>query len=177
VFNKNAPRRGFLFLAVSGEERGLLGSNYYVNKPLLPLTNTVANLNIDMIGRNAPDSVYVIGSNMISEDLHAINEFTASQMDEMFLNYRYNSKDDPQRFYYRSDHYNFAQFGIPIIFYFAGTHKDYHKPTDTVEKINFAKLEKVSRLVFLTGWGVANNDKRPRKNAGQLPKLPDQIKY
>ncbi len=177
VSNKNPPRRGFLFLAVSGEERGLLGSNYYVNKPLLPLTNTVANLNIDMIGRNAPDSVYVIGSNMISEDLHAINEFTASQMDEMFLNYRYNSKDDPQRFYYRSDHYNFAQLGIPIIFYFAGTHKDYHKPTDTVDKINFAKLEKVSRLVFLTGWGVANNDTRPRKNTGQLPKLPDQIKY
>ena len=177
VFNKNAPRRGFLFLAVSGEERGLLGSKYYVNKPLLPLNNTVANLNIDMVGRNAPDSVYVIGSNMISQDLHAISEFTASHKDEMFLNYRYNSKDDPQRFYYRSDHYNFAQFGIPIIFYFAGTHKDYHKPTDTVDKINFAKLEKVSRLVFLTGWGVANNDTRPRKNAGQLPKLPDQIKY
>ena len=177
VSNNNAPRRGFLFLAVSGEERGLLGSQYYVEKPLLPLSNTVADLNIDMIGRNAPDSIYVIGSNMISQDLHDINEFAASQMDDLFLNYRYNAKDDPQRFYYRSDHYNFAKFGIPIVFYFAGTHKDYHKPTDTVDKINFAKVEKVSRLIFLTGWGVANNETRPRKNAGQLPKLPDQIKY
>lgn len=177
VKNKTAPRRGFLFLAVSGEERGLLGSKHYANKPLLPLENTVTDLNIDMVGRNAPDSVYVIGSNMISQDLHEINEFAASKMDDFFLNYRYNSKDHPQRFYYRSDHYNFAEFGIPIIFYFAGVHADYHKPTDTVDKINFHKLEKVARLVFLTGWGVAQNDARPRKNAGQLPKLPDKIKY
>ena len=77
-----------------------------------------------MIGRNASDSVYIIGSNMISQDLHNINEYAANQIDNMFLNYRYNSKDDPERFYYRSAHYNFAQFGIPIIFYFAGVHDD-----------------------------------------------------
>ncbi len=177
VKNKNRPRRGFLFLAVSGEERGLLGSKHYARKPLIPLNNTVADLNIDMVGRNAPDSIYIIGSNMISQDLHEINEYAASSLDDISLNYRYNSKDDPERFYYRSDHYNFAQYGIPIIFYFAGTHEDYHKPTDTVDKINFNKLAKVSRLVYLTGWSVANNDIRPRKNAGQLPKLPDQIKY
>ena len=175
--NNTTPRRGFLFLAVSGEERGLLGSKYYVKRPLIPLSNTVADLNIDMIGRNASDSVYIIGSNMISQDLHEINEYAANQIDNMFLNYRYNSKDDPERFYYRSDHYNFAQFGIPIVFYFAGIHDDYHKPTDTIEKIDFQKLEKVSRLVYLTGWSVANNDTRPRKNAGELPTLPDQIKY
>lgn len=175
--NNTTPRRGFLFLAVSGEERGLLGSQYYVKRPLVPLSNTVADLNIDMIGRNASDSVYIIGSNMISQDLHEINEYAANQIDNMFLNYRYNSKDDPERFYYRSDHYNFAQFGIPIVFYFAGIHDDYHKPTDTIEKIDFQKLEKVSRLVYLTGWSVANNDTRPRKNAGELPTLPDQIKY
>ena len=175
--NNHAPKRGFLFLAVSGEERGLLGSKYYVKRPLVPLANTVADLNIDMIGRNASDSVYIIGSNMISQDLHEINEYAANQIDNMFLNYRYNSKDDPERYYYRSDHYNFAQFGIPIIFYFAGIHDDYHKPTDTIEKIDFQKLEKVSRLVYLTGWSVANNDTRPRKNAGVQPTLPDQIKY
>ena len=175
--NNHAPKRGFLFLAVSGEERGLLGSKYYVKSPLVPLANTVADLNIDMIGRNASDSVYIIGSNMISQDLHEINEYAANQIDNMFLNYRYNSKDDPERYYYRSDHYNFAQFGIPIIFYFAGIHDDYHKPTDTIEKIDSQKLEKVSRLVYLTGWSVANNDTRPRKNAGVQPTLPDQIKY
>ena len=101
-----------------------------------------------MIGRNASDSVYIIGSNMISQDLHEINEYAANQIDNMFLNYRYNSKDDPERYYYRSDHYNFAQLGIPIIFYFAGIHDDYHKPTDTIEKIDFQKLEKVVQAVM-----------------------------
>ena len=177
VKNKVSPKRGFLFLAVSGEERGLLGSKHYVSKPLIPLNNTVADLNIDMVGRNAPDSVYIIGSNMISRDLHEMSEYAASRLDDISLNYRYNSKDDPERFYYRSDHYNFAKHGIPIIFYFAGIHEDYHKVTDTVDKINFLKMAKVARLVYLTGWSVANNNTRPRKNAGQLPKLPDQIKY
>ncbi|MBF88585.1 MAG: hypothetical protein CMG75_02815 [Candidatus Marinimicrobia bacterium] len=175
--NTTPSKRGFLFLAVSGEEKGLLGSKHYVKKPLLPLSNTVADLNIDMIGRNAPDSVYIIGSNMISQDLHEINEYAANQIENLFLNYRFNSKNDPQRFYYRSDHYNFAQFGIPIIFYFAGVHEDYHKTTDTIEKINFQKLEKVSRLIYLTSWSVANNETKLRKNAGELPMLPDQIKH
>jgi len=175
--NPELPERGFIFLAVSGEEKGLLGSQYYINHPLIPLDNTVTDLNIDMVGRNAPDSVYIIGSNMISEDLHEINEFAATKINHLELDYRYNTLDDPNRFYYRSDHYNFAKRDIPVIFYFAGIHEDYHKPSDTVDKINFAKMEKVARLVFLTGWGVAKNETRPRKNAGQYPELPDQIKF
>ncbi len=175
--NPELPRRGYLFLAVSGEEKGLLGSQYYVGHPLMSLESTVANLNIDMVGRNAPDSIYVIGSNMMSEDLHRINEFAATKVKELHLNYRYNSLDDPNRFYYRSDHYNFAKNDIPVIFYFSGVHKDYHKPTDTVDKINFEKLDKVARLVFLTGWGVTQNITRPRKNAGQYPELPDKIMF
>lgn len=176
ALNPNLPKRGFLFLAVSGEEKGLLGSKYYTSRPLLPLANTITDLNIDMVGRNAPDSIYIIGSNMISEDLHEINKYASTKVQDLSLNYRYNTLDDPNRFYYRSDHYNFAQRGIPIIFYFAGTHEDYHKPTDTVDKINFNKMEKVAQLVFLTGWGVAQNEMRPRKNAGQYPQLPDKIK-
>ncbi|MCH8010363.1 MAG: M28 family peptidase [Candidatus Marinimicrobia bacterium] len=177
VWNTTPPKRSFLFLAVSGEEKGLLGSKFYTTQPLLPLDNTITDLNIDMIGRNAPDSVYIIGSNMISEDLHEINEYASGKIDNLFLNYLYNSLDDPNRFYYRSDHYNFAQYGIPIIFYFAGVHKDYHKPTDTADKIDYAKTEKIARLVYLTGWGISQNDVRPRINAGEYPEIPDRIKY
>ncbi|MFQ6675256.1 MAG: M28 family peptidase [Fidelibacterota bacterium] len=176
ALNPEPPRRGFLFLAVSGEEKGLLGSRYYVSHPVIPLDNTVADLNIDMVGRNAPDSIYVIGSDMISHDLHAINEFAATKIEGLYLNYRYNSVDDPNRFYYRSDHYQFASRDIPVIFFFAGVHEDYHKPTDTVDKINFAKLTKVARLVYVTAWGVAQTPVRPRKNAGAYPELPDQVK-
>lgn len=170
------PRRGFLFLALSGEEKGLLGSRYYVSHPAIALENTIANLNIDMVGRNAPDSVYVIGSDMISHDLHAISEFASTKMEGLNLNYRYNSFDDPNRFYYRSDHYQFASRGIPVIFYFSGVHEDYHRPTDTVDKISYTKLAKVARLVYITSWGVAQNTIRPRKNTGEYPSLPDQIK-
>lgn len=177
VSNPTPPKRSFLFLTVSGEEKGLLGSKFYTTQPLLPLDNTITDLNIDMIGRNAPDSVYIIGSNMISEDLHEINEYASGKIDNLFLNYLYNSLDDPNRFYYRSDHYNFAQHGIPIIFYFAGVHKDYHKPTDTADKIDYAKTEKIARLVYLTGWGISQNDVRPRNNAGEYPEIPDKIKY
>ena len=175
--NRQLPRRGFIFLAISGEERGLLGSKFYVNHPLIPLDNTVTDLNIDMVGRNAPDSIYIIGSNMISEDLHEINEFALTKIENLGFDYRYNSLDDPNRFYYRSDHYSFAKEDIPIIFYFSGLHQDYHKPTDSVEKINFEKVKKMAQLVFLTGWGVAQNETRPRKNAGVYPELPDRIRF
>ena len=100
--NSSLPKRGFLFLAVSGEEKGLLGSKYYTSRPLLPLANTVTDLNIDMVGRNAPDSIYIIGSNMISEDLHEINKYASTKIEDLSLNYRYNTLDDPNRFYYRS---------------------------------------------------------------------------
>ncbi len=175
--NPIQPRRGFLFLAVSGEEKGLLGSKFYSDHPLLPLKQTVANINIDMIGRNHPDTVYVIGSDMISQDLHEINEYAGSKIDDLFLDYRYNSIDDPSRFYYRSDHYNFAKHDIPIVFYFAGIHKDYHKPTDTRNKIDFEKLQKVTRLALLTGWGIAQNPIRIRKSPEPYPQIPDKIRF
>jgi len=153
--NPVRPKRSLIFVSHAGEERGLLGSRYYTDHPLVSLDSTVAQLNIDMIGRNEENSVYIIGSNFLSKELHNINE---AANDEIGLNldYKYNNTDDPQRFYYRSDHYNYAKHGVPIIFYFTGTHADYHQPTDTVDKINFHKMQKIARLVYLTGWDVAN---------------------
>ncbi len=160
----NKPRRSILFLNVSGEEIGLVGSAYFAEHPLVPRADIIADVNMDMVGRNAADSIYIIGSNMLSQDLHDINEAAAKMIPNMFLDYKYNDKDDPNRFYYRSDHYNFAKHNIPVVFYFNGTHEDYHRPTDTVDKINFAKLQKVTRLAFLTTWQVANRDERLRLN-------------
>ncbi len=164
----HGPRRSILFMTVSGEEKGLLGSEYYSDNPILPLHQTITNLNIDMIGRvdpkyedeNNPNYIYIIGSNMLSDSLHRLSERTAAAYGEVSLDYRYNDKDDPNRFYYRSDHYNFAKHNIPVIFYFNGTHADYHKPSDTVEKIHFPKMEKVARLIFLTAWQIANQEER-----------------
>lgn len=160
----NKPRRSILFLNVSGEEIGLVGSAYFTNHPLVPIEDIIADINMDMVGRNAADSIYIIGSNMLSQDLHDINEAAAKMIPNMFLDYKYNDKDDPNRFYYRSDHYNFAKNNIPVVFYFNGVHADYHRPTDTVDKIDFAKIQKVSRLAFLTTWEVANRDERLRLN-------------
>lgn len=160
------PRRSILFLLVTGEEKGLLGSNYYTQKPLFPLESTVANINLDMIGRIDPkydlDSnyVYVIGSDRISIDLHDINQEVNQKYTQLTLDYTYNSITDPNRFYYRSDHYNFAKNGIPSIFFFNGTHADYHRTSDTAEKINYGKMETITRLVFHTVWEVANRDER-----------------
>lgn len=160
------PRRSILFMPVSGEEKGLLGSNYYTQHPVFPLEKTVTDLNIDMIGRmdekhkDHPDYVYIIGSSMLSSELHQISERTNKKFTQLELDYTYNDPNDPNRFYYRSDHYNFAKNNIPIIFYFNGTHKDYHKPTDEVSKIHFPKTEKISRLVFFTAWDLANRNKR-----------------
>ena len=166
----HGPRRSILFMNVSGEEKGLFGSEYYTDHPVFPLENTVANLNIDMIGRIDPqhkeDSayVYIIGSDRLSTELHEINETANANYTQLDLDYTYNAADDPNRFYYRSDHYNFAKHGIPIIFYFNGTHADYHQPTDTVEKINFELLRDRTRLVFYTAWQLANQDKRIKLN-------------
>ena len=159
-------RRSILILNVSGEEKGLLGSKYYTNYPIFPLENTVANLNIDMIGRldkkhaDNENYVYIIGSTMLSDDLHQISENTNKTYTNLELDYQYNTKDDPNRYYYRSDHYNFAKNNIPVIFYFNGVHEDYHKATDTVDKIIFSKMEKITRLVFYTAWDLANREKR-----------------
>jgi Zn-dependent M28 family amino/carboxypeptidase len=171
----NGPRRSVLFLHVSAEEKGLLGSKYYTDNPVYPLASTVANLNIDMIGRvdslhiNQPDYIYLIGSDILSEDLHDVSEKANKEYVGLDIDYRYN---DPttlvfefgrwreNRYYYRSDHYHFIKNNIPAIFYFNGTHEDYHAPTDTVEKINYTLLEKRTRLIFHTAWEIANREER-----------------
>lgn len=166
VENGDGPRRSVLIMPVSGEEKGLLGSKYYTNHPIFPLENTVANLNIDMIGRydenhkEGSNYVYLIGSDKLSSELHAISEEVNETYMNIDLDYTFNDENDPNRFYYRSDHYNFAKNGIPVIFYFSGVHEDYHKATDTVEKIDFDKTERIARLVFLTAWELANREGR-----------------
>lgn len=161
------PQRSIVFLHVSGEEKGLLGSKYYTDNPLYPLAQTVANLNIDMVGRTDPkrekknrDYVYLIGSDRLSTDLHRISEAANKATVKLDLDYTYNAPDDPNRFYFRSDHYNFAKNNIPVIFYFNGTHADYHKATDTVEKIQFDLLAQRAQLVFYTAWELANREER-----------------
>ncbi|ARK10307.1 M28 family peptidase [Fibrella sp. ES10-3-2-2] len=164
------PRRSILFLTVVGEEKGLLGSEYYADYgPIFPLENTVADLNIDMVGRvddlhkdKSPKDnyIYVIGSDKLSSDLHKISEEQNNANTKMDLDYKYNDPNDPERIYYRSDHYNFAKHKIPIIFYFNGLHADYHRPTDDVEKIDFKLAEKTARLVFFTAWEIANREDR-----------------
>lgn len=159
------PKRSVLFLHVTGEEHGLLGSKYYAENPVFPLANTVANLNIDMIGRCDPancgkDYVYVIGSEMLSSDLKKINEKANEVTTNLDLNYKYDDPNDKDRLYYRSDHYNFAKNGIPVIFYFDGIHEDYHKPSDTPDKIDYASLQKRTQLIFATAWELANRKER-----------------
>jgi len=162
------PKRNILFLNVSGEERGLLGSAYYTSHPTVPVEQTIADINIDMIGRTDPtyDSigvrkyVYVIGSDRLSTDLHLINEMENMNGPMLTLDYRFNKPDDPNRFYRRSDHYNFAKKGIPVIFYFDGNHPDYHKPTDTPDKIDLELMAERTRLIFMTAWELANRRDR-----------------
>ncbi len=161
------PRRSILILHVTGEEHGLHGSRYYAENPLYPIANTIANINIDMIGRRDkihPETnnyVYVIGSDRLSTDLHHINEQANSKYINLDLDYRFNDLNDPNKFYYRSDHYNFAKKGIPAIFYFNGVHDDYHLPGDTPDKIEYDALTKRTQLAFATAWELANRENRP----------------
>lgn len=161
-----APKRSIVFLHVTGEEKGLLGSAYYAENPIFPLKNTVACLNMDMIGRvdeahkDNPDYIYLIGTDRLSTDLHDVSEKANKKYVNINLDYRYNAHDDPNRFYFRSDHYNFAKHNIPVIFYFNGVHEDYHQPTDTSDKIEYKLLEKRTRLVFYTAWEIANRKDR-----------------
>ncbi len=169
------PKRSVLVMFHAGEELGLLGSEYNTDyAPVVPLKQIVADLNIDMIGRSKlpgdnamedehltdANTVYLVGSNRISQELHQLSEETNSQFQKMKLDYYYNDPNNPERIYFRSDHWNYAKHGIPIIFYFDGTSVDYHRPTDTIEKIDFTKMTKVARLVFETGWRIANLDHR-----------------
>lgn len=159
------PERSVLFMAVSGEEKGLLGSEYYADNPLFSMEKTVANLNIDMIGRNDEDHepnseyVYIIGSDRLSTTLHEISEETNDECCNLELDYTYNDPNDPNRFYYRSDHYNFVKNGVPAIFYFSGVHEDYHQPGDTVDKIQFEKMTSIVELIFNTAWNIAYSDR------------------
>ncbi|MFN3999561.1 M28 family peptidase [Algoriphagus sp.] len=162
------PRRSILFLNVTGEEKGLLGSAYYAESPIFPLANTVNNINIDMVGRidyeyqkeENKDYVYVIGSEMLSSHLKVINEYNNITYTNLILDYRYDAEDDPNRFYYRSDHYNFAKHDIPVIFFFNGVHDDYHQVSDTVDKIEFPLMTKRAQLIFHTAWDLANREQR-----------------
>jgi hypothetical protein len=160
------PRRSILFTAFTGEEMGLLGSNHYTQHPLFPLSNTIADLNIDMIGRideeHAGDSnyVYLIGSDRLSQELHTLSEQTNSTYTSLSLDYKYNDPADPNQLYYRSDHYNFAKNGIPVIFYFTGLPEDSHKITDTPDKLLYIKTSTISKLVFMTAWELAHQENR-----------------
>ncbi|MEO2080013.1 MULTISPECIES: M28 family metallopeptidase [Leeuwenhoekiella] len=160
------PQRSIVFLHVTGEEKGLYGSRYYAENPIFPIENTVADLNIDMIGRvddahkDNENYVYLIGSDKLSTQLDSISTAVNNKYMNIDLDYTYNDENDPNRFYYRSDHYNFAKQGVPIIFYFNGTHEDYHRVSDTPDKINYPMLAKRAQLVFLTAWEVANREDR-----------------
>ena len=162
----HGPRRTVVFMTVSGEEKGLWGSEYYSEHPVFPLDKTTVDLNTDMIGRIDPNRnygdstnyVYVIGNDKLSSDLDPISKQVNEKYTHLELDYKFNDPKDPERIYYRSDHYNFARKGVPIIFYFDGIHKDYHKPSDTVDKINFDLMLKRTRYIFLTAWEMANRD-------------------
>ncbi|MCF6348391.1 MAG: M28 family metallopeptidase [Flavobacteriaceae bacterium] len=160
------PKRSIIFLNVTGEEEGLFGSKFYTENPIFPLENTVVNLNIDMVGRfdkkhaDNPEFVYLIGADKLSQELHDLSEAVNKKYTNLILDYTYNDENDPNRFYYRSDHYNFAKNNIPIIFYFNGVHEDYHKPTDTADKIRYDLLQKRTQLIFYTAWEIANRENR-----------------
>lgn len=167
------PRRSILFITVSGEEKGLWGSEYYANNPVYPLDKTTVDLNIDMIGRigteylkdkDSTNYVYIIGDDKLSSELAPITDQVNKTYSKMKLDRKYNDPNDPNRFYFRSDHYNFAEKGVPIIFYFNGVHADYHKPTDTPDKINYPMMAKRAQLVFYTAMMMANKDEMLKRD-------------
>ena len=161
------PKRSVLILHVTGEEHGLHGSRYYSENPLFPLANTITDVNIDMIGRRDEfhkdnnNYIYLIGSDYLSSDLYNICEEANKKSVNLNLDYKYNDRNDPNRFYYRSDHYNFAKNGIPSVFLFSGIHDDYHQPGDDVEKIEFDILTKRTQYAFAIAWELANRQNRP----------------
>ncbi|WP_296317743.1 M28 family metallopeptidase [Winogradskyella sp. UBA3174] len=162
----HGPKRSIVFLHVTAEEVGLHGSRYYTDNPIFPLENTVSTLNIDMIGRvddkhkNNENYIYLIGADRLSSELHFIAQKANTEFTNLELDYTFNKEKDVNRYYYRSDHYNFASKGIPVIFFFNGEHEDYTKPTDTADKINYPLLAKRTKLVFATAWYLANSPQR-----------------
>jgi len=172
VENPVRPKCSLLFLTVSGEEKGLLGSAYYTSHPIIPLARTIADFNTDMIGRmdtaheKGKDSVYtyLIGSDKISTELDSIIQLANRESNNIECDYHYNDEHDPEQYYRRSDHYNFAKNGVPIVFFFTGVHADYHRPTDTVDKIMFDRVVKIGQLVYYAGWKTANVGRMLVKN-------------
>ena len=162
----HGPRRSILFVLMTAEEEGLFGSEYYTAHSVIPLANTIADLNIDMVGRtdrkHSPKRhfVCIVGSDKLSSELHAINEAANRDYTHLELDYHFNIPGEPEHIYYRSDHYNFARRKVPVIFYTTGEHVDYHKATDDVEKIEFDKLAERAQLVFHTAWTLANREQR-----------------
>ncbi len=169
------PKRSMLFIWHAGEEKGLWGSEYYVNNPTVPINSIVTGLNIDMIGRaqNSNDiangknkllpksnEVFLIGSKMMSTELGEVSESVNRSFQNMSFNYKYDDPNDPEQYFYRSDHFNYAKKGIPIIFYMDGDHDDYHQLSDSVDKIDFDNMEKIARTIFATGWELANRPTR-----------------
>lgn len=174
----HGPRRTVVFMVVSGEEKGLWGSEYYSEHPVFPLDKTTVDLNTDMIGRIDPERkygdstnyVYVIGNDKLSSDLDPIAKSVNDKYMKMELDFKFNDPNDPERIYYRSDHFNFAKKGVPVMFYFDGIHKDYHKPSDTVDKINFDLMLKRVQYTFLTAWDIANRDQMLKRDI-PLPEM------
>jgi hypothetical protein len=176
------PKRSVLFVWHAGEEKGLWGSRYFTDYPTIPLDKIVTQINIDMIGRSkkegdtnprnrelsGPNEIYVIGSKMMSTELGELIESVNKQYLNITYDYRYDDPGDPNRFFFRSDHFNYARKGIPIVFFFDGEHEDYHRPGDSVDKIDFSKMEKVARTIYMTLWEVASRPTRPVVNK-QLP--------
>jgi Zn-dependent M28 family amino/carboxypeptidase len=162
--NPVKPKCSLLFLSVSGEEKGLLGSNWYTSHPVVPLENTIADFNTDMIGRmdsshqasGSGPYTYLIGSDKISTELDSILHVANRESNNIEFDYTYNNDHDPHQYYRRSDHYNFAKHGVPIAFFFTGEHADYHKPTDTIDKILFDRIVKIGQVVYYAGWKTAN---------------------
>jgi len=163
------PKRSILFLHVSAEEIGLLGSRYYSDHPVIPIENTVASFNADMIGRSDPESiergetdyVYLIGGEIISSGLDSLVVAANQKSVNMTLDRRYNDLTDPNQFYRRSDHWNFGRLSVPFVFFFTGVHDDYHQPSDTVDKIEFDKYARVVQLIYSSAIKVANYEGRP----------------
>lgn len=172
------PKRSLIFVWHAGEEKGLWGSAHFVNNPTVPIDKIVTQLNMDMVGRSRmpgdtkpananltdPNSIYVIGSRKLSDQLGDAVVAVNKDLLKLNLDYKYDDPKDPEQFYYRSDHYNYAQKGIPIAFFFDGVHEDYHQAGDEVSKIDFVKMEKVSRTVYAIGWVMANAAERPKVN-------------
>jgi hypothetical protein len=169
----NGPRRTIVFMTVSGEEKGLWGSEYYTDHPVFPLEATSVDLNTDMIGRidterkraDSLNYIYVVGHNKISSDLSVINEQVNKKYSGLVLDYKFDDPKDPEQIYKRSDHYNFARYGVPVLFFYDGMLQgDYHKTTDTIDKINWPLYEKRARFIFCMAWEMANRDTMLRRD-------------